>query len=116
MGEPIQSYIIFNAITMKFYHIEKQRNPECSQCGKQVRRVSINLRSQSPCGKIIEILEKNGFKLDPDSEPILTLLDFNDIKIVDLEQNPDENNLRNYELITAAGFKDGEIFITLKLK
>jgi molybdopterin/thiamine biosynthesis adenylyltransferase len=116
LGEPIQSYIIFNAITMKFYHIEKQRNPECSQCGKQVRRVSINLRSQSPCGKIIEILEKNGFKLDPDSEPILTLLDFNDIKIVDLEQNPDENNLRNYELITAAGFKDGEIFITLKLK
>ena len=116
LGEPIQSYIIFNAITMKFYHIEKQRNPECSQCGKQVRRVSINLRSQSPCGKIIEILEKNGFKLDPDSEPILTLLDFNDIKIVDLEQNPDENNLRNYELITAAGFKDGEIFRTLKLK
>ena len=115
LGEPIQSYIIFNGITMKFYHIEKQRNPECSQCGKHVRRVSIKLRSQSPCSKIIEILEKNGFKLDPDSEPILTLLDFNDIKIVDLEQNSDENNLRNYDLITAAGFIDGEIFITLKL-
>ena len=115
LGEPIQSYIIFNGLTMKFYHIEKQRNPECSQCGKHVRRVSIKLRSQSPCSKIIEILEKNGFKLDPDSEPILTLLDFNDIKIVDLEQNSDENNLRNYDLITAAGFIDGEIFITLKL-
>jgi len=116
LGEPVQSYIIFNAMTMKFYHIEKKRNPECSQCGKHVRRVSIKLRSQSPCGKIIDILKKNGFELDPDSEPILTLLDFNDIKIVDLEQNPDENDLRNYEFITAAGFKDGEIFVTLKLR
>ena len=116
LGEPVQSYIIFNAMTMKFYHIEKQRNPECSQCGKHVRRVSIKLRSQSPCGRLIEILKNNGFELDKDSEPILTLLDFNDIKIVDLELTPDENGLRNYELITAAGFKDGEIFVTLKLR
>jgi len=116
LGEPVQSYIILNAMTMKFYHIEKQRNPECSQCGKHVRRVSIKLRSQSPCGRLIEILKNNGFELDKDSEPILTLLDFNDIKIVDLEQTPDENGLRNYELITAAGFKDGEIFVTLKLR
>ncbi|MFX1425811.1 MAG: ThiF family adenylyltransferase [Promethearchaeota archaeon] len=116
LGEPIRSYIIFNAMTMKFYHIEKQRNLECSQCGKNVRRVTIKLGSQSPCENIINILEKNGFKLDPDSEPILTLLDFDDIKIIELEQTPDENYLRNYELITAAGFKDGEIFITLKLK
>ena len=116
LGKPIQSYIIFNAITMKFYHIEKQRNPECSQCGKHVRRVSIKLRSQSPCRRIIEILKNNGFEIDKDSEPILTVLDFNDIKIVDLEQTPDENDLRNYELITAVGFKDGEIFVTLKLR
>ncbi len=116
LGEPVQSYIIFNAMTMKFYHIEKQRNPECSQCGKHVRRVSIKLRSQSPCGRLIEILKNNGFELDKNSEPILTLLDFNDIKIVDLELTPDENGLRNYELITAAGFKDGEIFVTLKLR
>lgn len=116
LGEPIRSYMIFNAITMKFYHIAKQRNPECSQCGKHVRRVSIKLRSQSPCINIIKILKKNGFKLDPDSEPILTLLDFNDVKIVDLEKNSIENGLRNYELMTAAGFKDGEIFVTLKIK
>ncbi|MFW9866578.1 MAG: ThiF family adenylyltransferase [Candidatus Thorarchaeota archaeon] len=116
LGEPIKSYIIFNAMTMKFYHIEKNRNPECSQCGKDVRRVTLKLSSQSPCGKIIEILKKNGFDLDQDSEPILTLMDFNDIKIIDLEQNSDENGLRNYELITAAGFKGGEILVTLKLK
>jgi ubiquitin-activating enzyme E1 C len=116
LGEPIRSYIIFNGMTMKFYHIEKLRNPECSQCGKRVRRVTIKLRSQSPCEKIIEILKKNGFESDPDSEPILTLLDFNDIKIVDLEKSSDENGLRNYELITAAGFQEGEIFVTLKLK
>lgn len=116
LGEPIRNYLIFNGMTMKFYHIEKVRNPSCSQCGKHVRRVTINLRSQSPCNKIIEILKKNDFKLDPEAEPILTLLDFNDIKIMDLEKSSDENGLRNYELITAAGFMDGEIFITLKLK
>lgn len=116
LGEPIRNYVIYNAITMKFYHIEKHRNSECSQCGKKVRRVSIKMRSQSPCMNIIKILKKNGYKMDPDSEPILTLQDFNDIKIVDLEKNPIENDLRNYELMTAAGFKGGEIFVTLKIK
>jgi molybdopterin/thiamine biosynthesis adenylyltransferase len=116
LGEPIKSYVIYNAITMNFYHIEKQRNPECSQCGKKVRRVTIKLKSQSPCINIIKILMKNEYKADPDSEPILTLLDFDDVKIVDLEKNSIENGLRNYELLTAAGFKEGEIFVTLKLK
>ena len=116
LGEPIKSYVIFNSMTMKFYHIEKHRNPECSQCGRGVRRVSIKLRSQSPCINIIKILEKNGFELDPDYEPVLTLLDFNDINVVDLEKNPIENGLRNYEFLTAVGFKDGEIFVSLKLK
>ncbi|MFX0001326.1 MAG: ThiF family adenylyltransferase [Candidatus Hodarchaeota archaeon] len=116
LGEPIKSYVIYNAITMKFYHIEKKRNPECPQCSKNVRRVSIKLRSESPCINIIKILEKNGYKLDRDSEPILTLQDFNDIIMVDLQKNPIENGLRNYEFVTVAGFKGGEIFVTLKLK
>ncbi len=116
LGEPIKDYVIFNAITMKFYHIEKKRNPECSQCSKNVRRVSIKINPRSPCLNIIKILKKNGFKLDPDSEPILTLLDFNDIRIIDLEKNPIENGLRNYEFITIAGFEGEEIFVTLKLK
>jgi molybdopterin/thiamine biosynthesis adenylyltransferase len=116
LGEPINTYVIFNAITMKFYHIEKPRNPDCSQCGKKVRRVSVKLRPQSRCINIIKILKKNGFKLDPESEPILTVLDFNDVKIVDLNKNPIENRLRNYELMTAAGFEGEEIYVTLKLK
>ena len=116
LGEPIESYVIFNAITMMFYHIEKKRNPECSQCGKNVRRFVVKLKRSSPCINIIKTLEKHGFKLDPDLEPVITLLDFNDVKIVELEQNPIENGLRNYEFMTAAGFTDGEIFVTLKLK
>ncbi|MFX1366863.1 MAG: ThiF family adenylyltransferase [Promethearchaeota archaeon] len=116
LGEPIKSYVIFNAITMRFYHIEKKRNPECSQCGKNVRRYVVKLKANSPCINIIKILEKHGFKLDPDLEPVITSLDFNDIKIINLEQNPIENGLRNYEFLTAAGFTAGEIFITLKLK
>jgi len=116
LGEPIKSYVIFNAITMMFYHIEKKRNPECSQCGKNVRRFVVKLKRSSPCINIIKTLEKQGFKLDPDLEPVITLLDFNDVKMVELEQNPIENGLRNYEFMTAAGFTDGEIFVTLKLK
>lgn len=116
VGEPIKSYVIFNAITMMFYHIEKKRNPECSQCGNIVRRFVVKLKASSPCINIIKTLEKHGFKLDPDLEPVITLLDFNDVKIIDLEQNPIKNGLRNYEFMTAAGFTDGEIFVTLKLK
>lgn len=116
LGEPIKSYVIFNAMTMKFYHIEKSRNPECSQCGKNVRRLAIKMNHQSPCINIIKTLQKNGFELEPDFEPVLTLLDFNDIKVIDLEKNPIDNDLRNYEFLTVAGFKGGEIYITLKLK
>jgi len=116
LGEPIKSYLIFNAMTMKLYHIEKKRNPECSQCGKNVRRFTIKMRSQSPCINIIKTLVKKGYKLESACEPVLTLMDFNDIQIVDLEQNPIENGLRDYEFITAAGFEGGEIYINLKLK
>lgn len=116
LGEPIKNYVIFNAMTMKFYHIEKPRNPECSQCGKNVRRLAIKMNTQSPCINIIKTLQKNGFELQSDFEPVLTLLDFNDIKVIDLEKNPIDNGLRNYEFLTVAGFKGGEIYITLKLK
>jgi len=116
LGEPITNYIIFNAMTMKLHHIEKKRNPECSQCGKSARRVSIKMRDSSPCVNIIKTLERNGFELDPEFEPIITLLDFNDIIVLDLEQNPTQNGLRNYEFLTVAGFKGGEIYVTLKIK
>ncbi len=114
MGETIKTYVVFNAMTMKFYHIEKKRNPKCSQCGTSVRRVSLKLNVKSPLSNVIKTLEKNGFELDPEFEPIITLLDFNDIHIVDLDQTPIENGLRNCELLTVAGFKGGEIYITLK--
>ena len=115
LGEPIGSYVVFNAMTMMFYHIEKKRNPECSQCGNKVRRVSIKLNARSPTINIIKILEKNGYELDDELEPVITLSDFNDIQFIDLDLTPKENNLRNCELLTVAGFKGGEIFINLKI-
>jgi len=115
LGHPIASYVIFNAMTMKLYHIEKKRNPECSQCGKNTRRVVIKMRAQSPCLNIIRTLKKNGFELEPEFEPVLTLQDYNDILVLDLEQSLIENGLRNYEFLTVAGFKGGEIYVTLKL-
>jgi len=116
LGKPITSYMIFNAVTMKLYHIEKKRNPECSQCGKNVRRVAIKMKNSSPCINIIKTLEKNRFELESEFEPVLTLLDFNDIIVLDLEQSPIQNSLRNYEFLTVAGFKGGEIYVTLKFK
>jgi hypothetical protein len=116
LGEPVKKYIIFNAVTMKFYHIEKKRNSDCFQCGESVRRVSVKLRKTSPCSRIIDILKRNGYQEHPEFEPTLTLMDFNNVKVVDLDKTPVENKLRNYELITAAGFTGEEIFITLKLK
>ena len=116
LGKPESDYVIFNAMTMKFYHITKKRNPECMQCGKNVRRVVIKMRKSSPCINIIKTLKKNGFQLDPNLEPLITLQDFNDIIILDLDKTVTENNLRNYEFLTIAGFKGGEIMVTLKLK
>jgi molybdopterin/thiamine biosynthesis adenylyltransferase len=116
LGEPIMNYVIFNAMTMMFYHIPKKRNAECTQCGNNVRRVSIKISTRSPCINIVKILEKNGYELDPDFEPVITLLDFDNVRMVDLEETPVENNLRNLEFLTVAGFKGGEVFVTLKLK
>ena len=116
LGQPIKDYVIYNGITMKMYHIEKKRNPECSQCGKNVRRVIIKMNAESPCMNIIRTLKKHEYTLEKDFEPVITLLDFNDIQIIDLEKNLKENELRNLEFLTVAGFKGGEIYVTLKIK
>ncbi len=113
LGIPITSYIVFNAMTMRFYPIEKKRNPKCLQCGDDVKRVILKLSRNARCQEIINQLISMGYELDPDLEPTLTTMDFDMIQVVDLEESIVKNDLRNYELITAAGFKDGEIFITL---
>ena len=115
LGKPINSYVVYNGITMKFYHINKTRNPECSQCGKNVRRININIKSKSPCVKIIDALKEKGYNLDPELEPVITLMDSSDIKVLDLDQNCIANDLRNYELFTVGGFLGGEIYVTLEI-
>jgi hypothetical protein len=115
LGEPIKSYKIFNAMTMRLYELEKNRNPQCRQCGDDVRRVAVKIRKNASCNEIINSLLEMGFVPDPDMEPILTIMDFDMVKEIDLNRKPHQNNLRDLELATAAGFKDGEIFITLHL-
>jgi len=115
LGEPISSYVIFNGMTMKFYTIDKKRNPRCLQCGEQVRRVDIKISRDTPCQSIIDTLVRMGFKLDLEMEPALSTMDFNMVRIVDPEWTPVQNELRDFELITAAGFKEGEIFVTLNI-
>lgn len=116
LGIPGKSYIIFNAMTMKFYQIEKKRNPNCIQCSHNVRRENITVNSNNLCQIIIGKLIEKGYELNPDMEPIITILDFNDINIIDLDTTILENGLRDLELITVAGFNGGEIFVNLNLK
>ena len=116
LGEPIRSYVIFNAMTLKFYPIEKIRRPDCFQCGDNVRRINVSIKKKDKCELIIRSLENQGFEIDPYMEPTLTLMDFDDIRMIDPERSANKNKLRNLELITAVGFKGGEIFVNLNLK
>ncbi len=113
LGPPTDKYIVFNGMTMKFYHIEKKRNTECWQCGDNVRRVKMKISNKVPCNEIIASLQREGYVLDEYMEPILTVMDFNMIKEIDLDLTPAQNGLRNLEFITVAGFESGEIFVTL---
>ena len=61
----------------------------------------------------LQILENQGFEVDPYMEPTLTLMDFNDVRVIDPDRSANKNKLRNLELIIAVGFKGGEIFVNL---
>ena len=116
LGEPIRTYVIFNGMTLKFYPIEKKRNLDCLQCGDNVKRVNVSIMQNDSCEKIIKSLESMGFERDPYMEPTLTIMDFEDVKEINLHLTPIQNELRDLELVTAVGFKGGEIFINLNLK
>ena len=116
LGKPLKTYTIYNGMTMKFYSIEKKKNPVCIQCGDQVKHFDVKIHQESPCIQIIYALENQGYTLDPNMDPTLTILDFNNVKEIDLNLTPKQNKLRNLELITAAGFKGGEIFVNLILE
>jgi molybdopterin/thiamine biosynthesis adenylyltransferase len=115
LGEPIRDYIVMNAMTMKNYSIKKNRNLECYQCGEEVNREILKVEEGSKCQEIIELLKSKGYMVDPYMEPIITVMDFNTIREIDLDKTIEENRIRDLELLTAAGFKEGEIFITLNI-
>ena len=115
MGEPLKTYMILNAMTMKMYYLEKQRNAECIQCGINVKRANVKISASSKCQAILDLLVNMGMELDPELEPILTSMDFNSIRLIDTDMTPKENGVRNLELITAAGFKGGQVFVTLEI-
>ena len=116
LGEPIKEYVVFNAMTLKFYPIEKKRNPECMQCGDKVRRINVSIKKKDKCEQIIHSIENQGFEIDEYMEPTLTIMDFDDIRVIDPDRSANKNKLRNLELITAVGFKGGEIFVNLNLE
>ncbi|TFG21683.1 MAG: ThiF family adenylyltransferase [Promethearchaeota archaeon] len=117
LGKPITSQHLFNAITMQLFPIEIKRNPNCSVCGDKVNRVNVKLKKNAHCEEIIQSLINMGFERDNHMKyPILTIMDFDGMKKINLDNTPIDNKLRNLELITAVGFKGGEIFINLELE
>ena len=115
LGEPVRDYVVFNGMTMNLYHIEKKRNPQCRQCGSKARRITISMRPDARCREVLYAIENNNFLIDPDMVPILTIMDFNQVREINLDLTLAQNKLRNNELITAAGFKGGEIQVILKM-
>ena len=83
---------------------------------RSVKRENIMIKLNESCQKIIDILIEKGYELNPDMDPIITILDFNNINIIDLDKTVVENDLRDLELMIVAGFKGGEIFVNLNLK
>ncbi len=116
LGEPMKDYLIFNGMTMKFYHIEKSRNPGCFQCGDNVKRIEMEVDPDEHVKRVIEKLVSMGFVIDKDMEPVLTINDFNSVKVIDVDISCNENELRPLDLVTVGGFSGGEIFLTLKFK
>ena len=115
LGKPNDKYVIYNGMTMKFYHLEKPRNLKCTQCGDDVLREEIHVSASDSASKIIHTLKQRGYKENPDMVPFATLQEFNGIKEVDFDQTIRENEMRDFELVTMAGFVEGEIFITLRV-
>ena len=73
-------------------------------------------KKKDKCEQIIHSIENQGFEIDEYMEPTLTIMDFDDIRVIDPDRSANKNKLRNLELITAVGFKGGEIFVNLNLK
>ncbi|GAB4329322.1 MAG: hypothetical protein Kow0069_36790 [Promethearchaeota archaeon] len=115
LGSPNRSYIIYNGMTCKFYSFEKPRNPDCTQCGDHVSRADVQLSSAAPASSILEKLEAAGHALDPDLVPVITVNDFDQVREVDPDRTVAENGLRHLELLNVAGFKEGEVLVTLLL-
>jgi molybdopterin/thiamine biosynthesis adenylyltransferase len=113
LGEPVMTYVVFNAMTMKLFHIDKHRNPECRQCGDHVRRIKLHLPWDAPCQTIMTSLQGLGYEMDPELVPMATIMDFDMVREIDLDQSFKQNDLIEGDFLTVAGFKEGEIFIIL---
>ncbi len=115
LGEPMKQYVIYNGMTMKFYYLDKPKNEECIQCGKATLRVTLQITKEAPCAIILEKLIQMGYTINPDAVPILSKATFKGVTMIDTDQSVVDNKLRHLDLITAAGFKEGNIFVTLSI-
>ncbi|MBN2154483.1 MAG: ThiF family adenylyltransferase [Candidatus Lokiarchaeota archaeon] len=115
LGIPNKSYIIYNGMTARFYHLDKPRNDKCPQCGDDVLWEDFYLRKDQPLQLIIDGLKMKGHNLDSEMEPIITIPDFNSIRELDLQRTVLENRLFPLSLLTISGFTEGDIYVTLHI-
>ncbi len=115
LGLPNKKYIIYNGMTARFYHLDKPRNANCTQCGNKVLREEFYLRKDQSLQTIINGLKMKGYQLDPEMEPVVTVPDFNTIRELDLEKTVSGNELFSLSLLTVSGFIEGDIYITIRI-
>jgi molybdopterin/thiamine biosynthesis adenylyltransferase len=115
IGKATQQYIIYNGMTARFYYIDKPRNPECAQCGDHVLRETFYLRKNQPLSVIISALQMKGYTQDEEMEPILTVPDFDTLRVLDLDETAKANRLHSLSLLTLSGFKEGDIYVTIRI-
>ncbi|WP_457556572.1 HesA/MoeB/ThiF family protein [Candidatus Harpocratesius sp.] len=115
IGQASKQYLIYNGMTGKFYSFDKPRNPRCSQCGDNIVRETFYLKPDQPLKTIISALQMKEYTLDEEMEPILTIPDFDTLRVLDLDKTAKENKLHSLSLLTLSGFKEGDIYVTIRL-
>ena len=102
-------------MTARFYYLKKPRNPDCLQCGYNIIREEFFLNRDQPLSTLISALKMKGFHLDEEMEPIITVPDFDSLRMLNLEKSARNNKLHNLSLLTISGFEEGDIYATIKI-
>lgn len=118
LGEICKEYTVYNGITGKFFYLEKPKNPKCQLCSNAAPPlVTLKVPPTLVIQNLEVLLQKKGFKPDPDQQPSLYRIDSSEMEPLTLENTLKEERVRNGETLYAMGFlqngKDTDIYVKI---